>query len=307
MLRTCSIGYWIKTLPVSNELVEFMAETQAQLPILVENFAQSQPPSIDPAVTVVKAHNLLAQQPINTGLVRQGTVRQETTKDVQTEPSTQQPVDVIDDADAIHDTDVPVMADVSSGTINGENQPNAGLPAVIEAFLTNMNLPADDDGTDADIKDIFIEEAYEVLDTIVPEFESWAADTSNLKALTEVRRGFHTLKGSGRMVGANHSGELAWHVENMLNRVLDHSIAPDRGMIQLISDVLNHYPVIIKAFEQGDDSYPKQMSLWAATAHAYSKKHGEEFDYLAISDKQHHSDTKQEEADTGHQLSLIHI
>lgn len=289
-----------KTLPVSNDLVEFITETQAQLPILVDNFAQGQPPSIDPAVTVVKAHNLLAQQPINTGLVRQETVRQETIKDVQTEPSAQQPVDVIDDAD----TDVPVMADVS-GTISGESQPNAKLPEVIEAFLTNMNLPADDDGTDTDIKEIFIEEAYEVLDTIAPEFESWAADTTDLKALTEVRRGFHTLKGSGRMVGANHSGELAWHIENMLNRVLDHSIAPDRGMVQLVSDVLNHYPAIIKSFEQGDDSYPEQMSLWAATAHAYSKKHGEEFDYLAISDKQHHSDTKQEEADTGHQDPIV--
>ncbi len=32
-----------------------------------------------------------------------------------------------------------------------------------------------------------------------------------------IRRHFHTLKGSGRMVGAKPAGELAWTVEDTLN------------------------------------------------------------------------------------------
>src|SRR5690606_18215805 len=38
------------------------------------------------------------------------------------------------------------------------------------------------------------------------------------------RRHFHTLKGSGRMVGAKSAGEMAWAVEDTLNRVLSGSI-----------------------------------------------------------------------------------
>ena len=33
-----------------------------------------------------------------------------------------------------------------------------------------------------------------------------------------MRRSFHTLKGSGRMVGAQLIGEFAWSIENLLNR-----------------------------------------------------------------------------------------
>ena len=37
----------------------------------------------------------------------------------------------------------------------------------------------------------------------------------------QIRRGFHTLKGSGRMVGLNELGEVAWEVEQVMNRWLE--------------------------------------------------------------------------------------
>ncbi|MFN2644682.1 MAG: Hpt domain-containing protein, partial [Burkholderiales bacterium] len=39
--------------------------------------------------------------------------------------------------------------------------------------------------------------------------------------LAAIRRGFHTLKGSGRMVGLDDFGEAAWQVEHVLNDWLD--------------------------------------------------------------------------------------
>ncbi|MFH4998544.1 hypothetical protein, partial [Salmonella sp. 2019-SM258] len=56
------------TLAVSDALVGFIKDTHRKLPILVEDFQQRRAPSIDPAVTVLQATNLLQQQPINTGL-----------------------------------------------------------------------------------------------------------------------------------------------------------------------------------------------------------------------------------------------
>ena len=63
-----------------------------------------------------------------------------------------------------------------------------------------------------------MEEVLENVDRWMPE---WANNLSHEEALTEIRRAFHTLKGSGRMVGATDIGDFSWAVENLLNRVID--------------------------------------------------------------------------------------
>jgi chemosensory pili system protein ChpA (sensor histidine kinase/response regulator) len=90
-----------------------------------------------------------------------------------------------------------------------------------DAFEITATMPQDDITDDDDICEIFAEEVEEVLETIQNFLPKWSANFENKSALTEVRRGFHTLKGSGRMVGAKVVGELAWSIENMLNRVID--------------------------------------------------------------------------------------
>ncbi|MGN6151876.1 MAG: response regulator, partial [Lysobacteraceae bacterium] len=50
---------------------------------------------------------------------------------------------------------------------------------------------------------------------------AWKADPNNIELLQPVRRVFHTLKGSGRLVGARTLGEFSWKIENMLNKVRD--------------------------------------------------------------------------------------
>ncbi len=47
----------------------------------------------------------------------------------------------------------------------------------------------------------------------------WIQQQDSSDLLTEIRRGFHTLKGSGRMVGADEVGDFAWHIEALLNTV----------------------------------------------------------------------------------------
>ncbi len=102
---------------------------------------------------------------------------------------------------------------------------------------------------DDEIIEIFIEEAGEVLETIAEFFPQWREDFDNADALTEIRRAYHTLKGSGRMVEANDIGELAWSVENMLNRVIDGSIKPGEEHSNFISSVNALLPEMVAAFE----------------------------------------------------------
>jgi chemosensory pili system protein ChpA (sensor histidine kinase/response regulator) len=105
-------------------------------------------------------------------------------------------------------------------------------------------------GVDDDILEIFIEEVGEVLDNIDHWLPQWETDYSNEEALTEVRRAFHTLKGSGRIVGANVIGELAWSIENMLNRVLDETLAANAQIIAVTREGRAAVPALRDAFER---------------------------------------------------------
>ncbi len=77
---------------------------------------------------------------------------------------------------------------------------------------------------DPEILEIFIEEAGEELANIIAQLPLWRAKPDDSEALTTLRRSFHTLKGSGRLVGALLIGDFAWAYESLLNRLLDHTI-----------------------------------------------------------------------------------
>jgi len=73
---------------------------------------------------------------------------------------------------------------------------------------------------DAELLEIFLEEAAEVVETIAANLAVCRGARSDREALTTIRRGFHTLKGSGRMVGLDALGEMAWQCEQVMNKWL---------------------------------------------------------------------------------------
>ncbi len=104
---------------------------------------------------------------------------------------------------------------------------------------------------DDEIIEIFIEEVGEVLETLATYLPQWKVDTDNQSALAEVRRAFHTLKGSGRLVGAKELGETAWAIENMLNRVLDKTIGASEQVLQAVQAGVDVVPELLDLFKQG--------------------------------------------------------
>jgi chemosensory pili system protein ChpA (sensor histidine kinase/response regulator) len=82
--------------------------------------------------------------------------------------------------------------------------------------------------------DIFLEEADEVIASIGTAIPECHVRPEDREALTTVRRGFHTLKGSGRMVGLHELGEIAWVVEQVLNRWLEQRKAVTPQLLQLV-------------------------------------------------------------------------
>src|SRR5690606_19164276 len=60
-----------------------------------------------------------------------------------------------------------------------------------------------------------------------------------------------TLKGSGRMVGAQMIGEFAWSIENLLNRVINQTLEPTPAMIAFIQEAADVFPQLIEQLEVG--------------------------------------------------------
>ncbi len=104
---------------------------------------------------------------------------------------------------------------------------------------------------DDDIIQIFIEDAREMIALINKTLPDWQADAANRDALLDLRRAFHTLKGSGRMVGASEIAEFGWSMENMLNKVREGKVTPSEAMFDLLYRVRDVLPEMVAQLEGG--------------------------------------------------------
>lgn len=163
--------------------------------------------------------------------------------------------------------DEPVMSieDVMAAPVSAINPPAKEAPPSL------LPPPADEEPVDDDLLEVFIEEAAEVLETIGEHLPRWAADSSENESLGEIRRAFHTLKGSGRMVRALVIGELSWSVENLLNRVLDRSIDASEPVKALVGDVVALMPALVEEFAAKAQRQRDDVDRLAAKAHALAK------------------------------------
>lgn len=105
---------------------------------------------------------------------------------------------------------------------------SAGGPQAAAAALSGLAVskpepaatpaPAEQAGIEEDdLLDIFLEEAGEVVSNGRAALQALAVHPSEVAELTVLRRAFHTLKGSSRMVGLAEFGEAAWSMEQVLN------------------------------------------------------------------------------------------
>ncbi len=86
-------------------------------------------------------------------------------------------------------------------------------PAPLEALPDTEVTELEED----DLQNIFLDEAREVLHNGLAAVSALGARPDDDGELTILRRAFHTLKGSSRMVGLMDFGEAAWSLEQILN------------------------------------------------------------------------------------------
>ena len=138
---------------------------------------------------------------------------------------------------------------------------SAGIDSASDVDEIELDLPGDaaeseEDFIDDEIIEVFLEEAGEVIATLREYWPEYKANPSDSNALVEVRRAYHTLKGSGRMVQAVNISELAWAIENLLNRLLDETVDGSDIINSLIDRVMEILPALVDDFrEQRPDSH----------------------------------------------------
>jgi chemosensory pili system protein ChpA (sensor histidine kinase/response regulator) len=89
---------------------------------------------------------------------------------------------------------------------------------------------------DPEFLQLFVEEARENVTRLEQLFPQWEQNPLDAEALRDLRRAFHTLKGSGRMVGAQRVGEFSWSIESLLNRVISQTLARSPDIVSVVRD-----------------------------------------------------------------------
>ncbi len=122
---------------------------------------------------------------------------------------------------------------------------------------------------DPQFVELFIEEAKEEIASVQKTFPLWDQNPMDLDSLSSMRRSFHTLKGSGRMVGARSIAEFAWSIENLLNRIIDKTLSRTPGMMALLRSSVAALPQLVEQLETGrPSSTPIELLMSRAFAFA---------------------------------------
>jgi len=183
--------------------------------------------------------------------------------------------DLKNDADLIGDAELAAqassaLAEFDAGgtaalaaavTAIAESASAAPAPAISEE--TQRLLATDATGFDAELLDIYLAEAHEVLDTVAAQRAILEENHGDREALRTARRQFHTLKGSGRMVGLTDLGELAFEVEKIHNRLLEEERVVTPTVLAMIAEAERSFRVWV-----GELSASRRVTIDPGPLHA---------------------------------------
>jgi chemosensory pili system protein ChpA (sensor histidine kinase/response regulator) len=157
--------------------------------------------------------------------------------------------------------DTAALQDAIAGIAGGE----VAAPAPPSEETMRL-LETDASQLDAEMLDIYLTEADEVIDSVAFNLAALKAQPDDREALTTVRRGFHTLKGSGRMVGLTELGEIAYAVEKVHNRLLEEDLPITPAVLSLIDTAQTSFRVWVDTLRRKRRVTPDATMLRAAIA-----------------------------------------
>ncbi|MCL2657026.1 MAG: Hpt domain-containing protein [Betaproteobacteria bacterium] len=146
---------------------------------------------------------------------------------------------------------------------------SAPAPAAPQVSQETMRLlDASTEQVDAELLEIFLEEAHEVLSTIHAHREAAGREPHDQENIVTIRRGFHTLKGSSRMVGLNDFADAAKAVEFAMNRWLQLELNAEPQLLALVDHATRVLDSWVQQLDSGGSPW-KDASALIAEAEAF--------------------------------------
>ncbi len=152
------------------------------------------------------------------------------------------------------------MDNVANPQLDAQPSQMAGLAppsqlAPLKAVSPTVTAPTAPGTTgledDHEMRDIFLEEAREVMQTARDALKQLSHHPSDLGEMTSVRRAFHTLKGSSRMVGLKDFGEAAWGCEQLYNARMAEGAPADHDLLEFSGEAVDYLGRWIEAIASG--------------------------------------------------------
>jgi chemosensory pili system protein ChpA (sensor histidine kinase/response regulator) len=166
-------------------------------------------------------------------------------------------------ADASRAAPATIPSPATEGSDAGDPEADAtNITPPLEAPSADAQrlLEASEETVDQELLAIFLEEAVDVLAAIEESLALTRANPANLDELNTIRRGFHTLKGSGRMVGLSRLGEAAWSVEQVMNLWLQEERAASEALFGLIAHAHAAFADWVGRLQRGEPQ-PESQSI----------------------------------------------
>ena len=153
---------------------------------------------------------------------------------------------------------------IEQASVEAAAEPRTSAAAPTVAIKSLKVIIPDSEHLDPELLELFIEEAKEEIATIKRKLPRWVDSPDDMETLITVRRSFHTLKGSGRMVGAERIGEFCWSVENLLNRLINRTLVRTPPMVDFLLEAAAAVPELVEQLEVGTPPKPHIDQLIAA-------------------------------------------
>ncbi len=125
---------------------------------------------------------------------------------------------------------------------------------------------------DNEVIEIFIEEAEEETEKISHNLPAWRADSQDEEALITIRRSFHTLKGSGRLIGAEIIGEFSWQFEKILNKVIDNTLEVTADLHEFLNQSVEALRQLITQLKIGKTPSVDIQTLIVSAQHFHTNQ-----------------------------------
>lgn len=146
---------------------------------------------------------------------------------------------------------LPDTADLLARAQERRHQPPVETTAPQADVETSSALADEEPAADAELVDLFLDEAEDILQFLEGTLLRWEDDAGQEGAIAELQRSLHTLKGGARLARFHHVGDLCHVLESLAADVEAHRVPADDAFFGLLQACLERLARMVETARAG--------------------------------------------------------